>query len=378
MTPDQLADVIALAVHTATVPMLTKIAALEARPYVTQDFIDAVKENAADLRERVISMERRSAIPGPAGAKGDDGAPGRDGKDGANGMDGKDGAPGLNGKDGAAGLNGKDGTNGVDGKDGAAGLNGKDGAPGLDGKDGRNGLDGKDGQPGLNGKDGRDGIDGKDGAPGLDGKDGAQGLAGKDGENGLNGKDGANGLNGKDGAVGLHGKDGIGMTGALIDRDGHLVLTLSDGQTKDVGAVVGKDGAPGLDGKDGAPGLDGKDGAPGLNGKDGAAGIDGKDGFGFDDLDVAFDEAKGYTVRFVKEGRESKEFPLAVPYDATIWQSGRPYVKGAGVTRNGAWWIAQRDHRLGRPGDEDSGWRLAVKGGKDGKPGRDGRNGSDA
>jgi len=38
-------------------------------------------------------------------------------------------------------------------------------------------------------------------------------------------------------------KDGVGVAGAIIDRDGNLVLTTTDGAQKDLGKVVGKDGA---------------------------------------------------------------------------------------------------------------------------------------
>ena len=37
-------------------------------------------------------------------------------------------------------------------------------------------------------------------------------------------------------------KDGVGLTGALIDHEGSLVLTLSDGTTKALGRVKGTDG----------------------------------------------------------------------------------------------------------------------------------------
>lgn len=39
-------------------------------------------------------------------------------------------------------------------------------------------------------------------------------------------------------------KDGVGLAGALIDREGNLVLTLTDGSHKDLGKVVGKDAEP--------------------------------------------------------------------------------------------------------------------------------------
>ncbi len=38
------------------------------------------------------------------------------------------------------------------------------------------------------------------------------------------------------------GKDGVGLSDALLDHAGHLVLTLTDGRTLNLGRVVGKDG----------------------------------------------------------------------------------------------------------------------------------------
>lgn len=37
-------------------------------------------------------------------------------------------------------------------------------------------------------------------------------------------------------------KDGVGVAGAIIDREGNLVLTTTDGAQKELGKVVGKDG----------------------------------------------------------------------------------------------------------------------------------------
>jgi len=289
---EQLADIIALSVHAATEPLLSKIAALESRPlgYGSKDAWDAIADTLSDLRGRMVAVEARALVPGPAGPQGPQGEPGQ--------PLGAVGAVGPAGKDGVDGVSGKDGRDGVDGKDGAPGLSGKDGAVGP---------------TGLAGKDGRDGIDGKDGSDGLSGKDGAPG------------------------------------------RDG-------------------RDGQPGVNGKDGAPGLDGKDGAPGVAGKDGA------DGLGFDDLDVVFEEGKGWLLRFAN-GSQVKDFPIAIPFDAGIWQFGKRYSKAAGVTVKGAFWIAQ-EATTTRPGDgtpeSAKAWRLAVKGGRDGKPGKDGRDGTDA
>src|SRR5690606_7468488 len=76
-------------------------------------------------------------------------------------------------------------------------------------------------------------------------KDGAPGPKGEKGDKGDPGKDGRDGIDGRDGA------DGVGVAGAVINRDGELVITLSDGTTRDLGRVVGKDGASGRDGADG-------------------------------------------------------------------------------------------------------------------------------
>ena len=67
---------------------------------------------------------------------------------------------------------------------------------------------------------------------------------------GAPGADGRDGINGKDGADGLNGKDGADVKELLIDRDGCLVATLSDGRMKTLGNVMGHDGQPGRDGQD--------------------------------------------------------------------------------------------------------------------------------
>ena len=105
---------------------------------------------------------------------------------------------------------------------GAVGEDGKDGVDGQDGKDGENGKDGVDGKDGENGKDGVDGQDGKDG---VDGKDG------------LNGKDGADGQDGKDGVDGKNGADGVGVKSVEIDENGHLIITLTNGEKIDAGLL---------------------------------------------------------------------------------------------------------------------------------------------
>lgn len=237
-------------------------------------------------------------------------------------------------------------------QDGRAPEKGERGEPGAPGEPGRDGVDGRDGKDGesvtleqleplitsaveravaaipipVNGRDGLDGKDGARGADGLDGKDGAPGEKGEP------------------------GKDGVGLAGALIDRSGSLVVTLTDGTTRELGAVVGKDGADGRDG---------------LDGKDGAAG---PAGLGFDDLDVVLANDGRTVVLSLARGEQRRtwEIPLPVVLDRGVFKAGEAYAKGDGVTWGGSWWIAQRD-TSDRPGEGSDGWRLAVKKGRDGK-----------
>lgn len=129
---------------------------------------------------------------------------------------------------------------------------------------------------------GRDGIDGKPGGRGADGIGllgaaideagrlvltlsngvtvplgvvrGDRGPAGADGESirgeiGPAGPPGAS-VKGDPGPAGLDGEsiqgergyDGTGIQGAVIDRSGHLILTLTNGITIDVGPICGRDG----------------------------------------------------------------------------------------------------------------------------------------
>jgi hypothetical protein len=220
-------------------------------------------------------------------------------------------------------------SNGIDG------VNGKDGRDGVDGAPGRDGSDGKDGVSGIDGKDGtagRDGIDGKDGAHGLDGKDGSAGLDGKDGAPGQDGVDGKEGMIGEKGD---RGRDGVGLAGALIGRDGQLLVTLSNGDILDLGPVSGKDG------------------------------------LGFEDMTEELADDGRTIIRRYQRGDQVKEFrhTFAVVLDRGIWKDGT-YQVGDGVTWGGSFWIAQKQTTLKpqTPEAHDD-WRLAVKKGRDGKDG---------
>ncbi len=130
-------------------------------------------------------------------------------------------------------------------------------------------------------------------------------------------------------------KDGVGLAGAFIDRDGNLAVTLTNGDVKTLGPVIGKDGENGL---------------------------------GFDDLDALYDGEKTVTLKFSR-GEKVKEFKFTLPVviDRGIYAEGKDYMAGDGVTWGGSFWIAQKD-TASKPG-EGGDWRLSVKKGRDGRDG---------
>jgi hypothetical protein len=164
------------------------------------------------------------------------------------------------------------------------------------------------------------------------------------------GERGEKGDPGNDGAPGRDGKDGCGVKDLLIDRDGRLVATLDDGRMKELGSVIGKDGSAGRDG---------------INGKDGAPGRDGQDGVGFDDMNIETREDAIYMVW--EKGDVVKEARLPLPLYRGVFKEDTGYYKGNTVTWGGSAWIAEVDAPKGKPDAPESGWRLAVKKGRDAK-----------
>ena len=217
-------------------------------------------------------------------------AAGTDGKDGEKGENGETPYIGENGNwwigetdtgVKAAATDGADGTNGADGLTPSIGENGNwwigatdtgvkaaatDGADGKDGADGTNGVDGRTpqlkigddnlwyvsydnglnweslnvkatgemGATGAKGEQGIQGVQGEKGDAGADGASGQNGTNGINGKNGVNGQDGQNGQDGKDGQDGAAGR---GINNAMIDNDGYLILTMTDGTTINAGLV---------------------------------------------------------------------------------------------------------------------------------------------
>ena len=208
-------------------------------------------------------------------------AAGTDGKDGEKGEDGETPYIGENGNwwigetdtgvkaagtDGADGKDGADGTNGVDGRTpqlkigddnlwyvsydngqnweslnvkatgemGATGAQGEKGDKGDQGEQGIQGVQGEKGDKGDQGEQGIQGVQGEKGDAGADGASGQNGTNGINGKNGVNAQDGQNGQDGKDGQDGTAGR---GIDNAMIDNDGYLILTMTDGTTINAGLV---------------------------------------------------------------------------------------------------------------------------------------------
>lgn len=162
------------------------------------------------------------------------------------------------------------------------------------------------------------------------------------GDPGPPGKDGQAGTDGKDGK---DGKDGRGVKDLLIDRDGCLVATMEDGEMKNLGAIVGKDGRDGVDGAQGAP------------------------GFSLDDFDVARGtDGRTFTLKFEQgDTRHEYELTFPVPVYCGIYKEGEQHVPGDLVTWGGCLWHCDAETK-DKPGTEH--WTMAVKKGRDGKDAR--------
>lgn len=156
------------------------------------------------------------------------------------------------------------------------------------------------------------------------------------------GKDGAPGPQGERGEKGESGKDGAGIQDLLIDRDGNLVATMTDGRTKSLGRVVGKDGERGKDGKDGA-----------------------------DFTEVRFEYDGERALKVIGKGGELV-CRLPIPIDRGYWKKGA-FEQADIVTEGGTAYIALKDTSE-KPSPSSADWRILARKGRDGV---DGRNGID-
>lgn len=130
-------------------------------------------------------------------------------------------------------------------------------------------------------------------------------------------------------------KDGAGVAGAMIDRDGNLNLTLTNGEVKNLGRVEGKDGV---------------------------------DGISLDAFEMEYlPETHEVAIKAVCAGRVKElRYPAGGIRPAGYWRDGSKAKAGDVWTRSGSMWIAKRDTSASpEPKSED--WYLAVQKGRDGE-----------
>ena len=162
------------------------------------------------------------------------------GEMGATGAKGEQGIQGVQGEKGDKGDQGEQGIQGVQGEKGDKGDQGEQGIQGVQGEKGDKGNQGEQGIQGVQGEKGDQGEQGIQGVQGEKGDAGADGASGQNGTNGINGKNGVNGQDGQNGQDGKDGQDGAagrGIDNAMIDNDGYLILTMTDGTTINAGLV---------------------------------------------------------------------------------------------------------------------------------------------
>jgi hypothetical protein len=173
-----------------------------------------------------------------------------------------------------------------------------------------------------NGEDGKPGADGKEGKPGEDGKPGADGLPGANGE------------------PGAKGADGVGLAGAMIDRDGCLMATLTNGEVKNLGPVVGKDG------------------------------------IGFESFDMEYlPESHEVAIKASAAGRTKElRFPAGGIRPGGYWREGTKALAAQTWVHDGSMFIALKDTSE-KPSTESKDWIIGARRGRDGERGVKGSDG---
>ncbi|WP_297830583.1 hypothetical protein [Thermomonas sp.] len=165
----------------------------------------------------------------------------------------------------------------------------------------------------------------KDGAPGAQGPAGEKGDAGPQGVNGADGKDGA------------------GIADLMIDRDGALVATFTDGRMKSLGVVVGRDGK------------------------------DGRDFGGLDALTLEYDAEAHEVIMAAKAGERAAtlRYPAGGIRAKGYWREGCTAKAADAWVCEGQLYIAMRD-TTERPASSSQSWIIAARRGRDGERGAKG------
>jgi hypothetical protein len=154
---------------------------------------------------------------------------------------------------------------------------------------------------------------------------------------------------GLDGNPGKDGENGLGLAGAMIDRDGALLVTLTNGEVKSLGKVVGKDGS------------------------------DGKDGLSLEDFQLEYlPESHEINVKAVCNGRTKElRYPAGGIRPAGYWRDGTKAVPGEAWVHGGSLWICMKGTEA-KPATNADAWIIAARAGRDGERGATGKLPNDA
>lgn len=155
--------------------------------------------------------------------------------------------------------------------------------------------------------------------------------------------EGKNGERGEQGQKGETGASGLGLAGAMIDRDGSLQITLTNGEVKNLGPVVGKNGVDGTHGKD---------------------------GLSLDSFDMEYlNDSHEVAIKAVCQGRVKEiRYPAGGIRPAGYWREGTKAKTGEAWVHDGSLWIAVKDCQS-KPATNDEGWIIAARKGRDGERG---------
>jgi integrin beta 3 len=332
--------------------------------------VDSVVLRIKDLEQRVAEIP--AGAKGDPGERGEKGDPGERGEPGQRGLDGSPGEPGPAGLPGSQGEVGAKGDPGPRGDPGELGEKGEKGGPGERGDKGDPGERGDKGDPGERGEKGEPGPPG---APGSPGEPGPAGLPGSQGEVGAKGDPGAAGAVGPQGLRGLPGNDGESGRDGRDGEPGRDALQIevfgSIDPTKRYqrGTYASMRGGLVRSFRNTDPLGDGTQ----LE-KHGWSVIVN----GIDSIEMAFDtQAKSgsISIKMTDDRIVLKTMQLPINVYKGVWREDEHYTQGDSTTRGGSQWVLMADQQTGKPGEDNSGWMLAVKKGTDGRNGLRGEKG---
>jgi len=145
---------------------------------------------------------------------------------------------------------------------------------------------------------------------------------------------------GEKGDPGNDGLDGAGIADLLVDREGAMVATFTDGRMKNLGQIIGKDGQ------------------------------DGKDGADYSGLEVSrtYDADTHEVVE--RWGQKELRYPAGGIQHGGYWREGAQVKAAQTWTHAGVAWIAKRDTTQ-KPDRNAEDWEIFASKGRDGKDLRD-------